>query len=145
MRESFAKCVKYLMSPAIEGGYVNNPNDTGRETKYGISKRWYPKLDIKNLTLEQAAAIYLKDYWIPAGCDKLPWPLDWVVFDTAVNMGGDDAKKLLKLTKDWTKYLILRLLTYNKIVLANPKQAPNLKSWKNRISKVKKFAEELDK
>ena len=46
-----------------EGGYVNDPADPGGETKYGISKRSYPALDIKNLTVEQATAIYLKDFW----------------------------------------------------------------------------------
>ena len=34
-----------------EGGYINDPNDPGGETKYGISKRSYPALDIKNLTV----------------------------------------------------------------------------------------------
>ena len=37
-----------------EGGYVDDPVDRGGETKYGISKRSYPDLDIANLTLEQA-------------------------------------------------------------------------------------------
>jgi len=46
-----------------EGGYVNDPADPGGETKYGISKRSYPALDIKNLTVEQATAIYLRDFW----------------------------------------------------------------------------------
>jgi lysozyme family protein len=31
-----------------EGGYVNDPNDPGGETNYGISKRAYPDVDIKN-------------------------------------------------------------------------------------------------
>lgn len=48
----------------IEGSeYTNDPKDKGGETKYGISKRSYPKLDIKNLTEEQAVAIYKKDFW----------------------------------------------------------------------------------
>ena len=41
-----------------EGGYVNDPRDSGGETKYGIAKKFYPNLDIKNLTVEQAKAIY---------------------------------------------------------------------------------------
>jgi lysozyme family protein len=53
-----------------EGGYVNHPGDPGGETKFGISKRAYPALDIKALTLGQAKAIYRRDYWIPAGCDR---------------------------------------------------------------------------
>ena len=47
-----------------EGGYANAKYDRGGETKYGISKRQYPDLDIENLTLEQARSIYFKDYWI---------------------------------------------------------------------------------
>jgi len=46
-----------------EGGYVNDPDDVGKETKYGITKLSYPSLDIKNLTLEQAAEIYRRDWW----------------------------------------------------------------------------------
>ena len=37
-----------------EGGYVNDPKDLGGETKYGITKRFYPDVDIKNLTKEKA-------------------------------------------------------------------------------------------
>ena len=40
-----------------EGGYVDDPNDLGGETKYGITKRFYPSVDIKNLTEEQAKHI----------------------------------------------------------------------------------------
>lgn len=47
----------------IEGGYSNSPMDLGGETKYGISKRSYPNLDIENLTVDQAIIIYTRDYW----------------------------------------------------------------------------------
>lgn len=47
----------------IEWGYSNDPDDLGRETKYGISKRSYPDVDIKNLTVEGAIEIYTRDYW----------------------------------------------------------------------------------
>ena len=40
-----------------EGGYVNDPTDMGGETNFGITKRWYPDLDIKNLTKEQAKMV----------------------------------------------------------------------------------------
>jgi lysozyme family protein len=46
-----------------EGGYVNDPRDAGGETKYGITKRYYPSLDIKNLTKAKAKEIYKRDYW----------------------------------------------------------------------------------
>lgn len=70
-----------------EGGYVNNKDDPGGETKYGISKQSYPARDIAALTLDDAKAIYLHDYWTVAKCDLLPWPNCLPVFDCAVNQG----------------------------------------------------------
>lgn len=70
-----------------EGGYVNDPKDPGGETKFGISKRSYPKVDIKNLTLGQAKAIYKRDYWDKVNGDALPHEVGLIVFDAAVNSG----------------------------------------------------------
>lgn len=79
-----------------EGGYVNNPADPGGETKYGISKRAYPGEDIKNLTLDRAKAIYLRDYWVPAGCQNVPDSICFDLFDMAVNSGIKAAVKCLQ-------------------------------------------------
>jgi lysozyme family protein len=77
-----------------EGGYVNNPKDPGGETRYGISKRAYPAEDIRNLTLARAKELYLRDYWLQAGCDKVPGGVAFDLFDTAVNSGVSRAVKL---------------------------------------------------
>lgn len=79
-----------------EGGYVNDPRDPGGETKYGISKRSYPGENIAGLTLERAKAIYLRDYWGPAGCDAWPDLVKFEVFDIAVNMGVKTAVMMLQ-------------------------------------------------
>lgn len=79
-----------------EGGYVNNPRDPGGETKYGISKHQYPGEDIAGMTLERAKAIYLRDYWGPAGCDLVPDLLKFDLFDTAVNSGVVAAIRMLQ-------------------------------------------------
>jgi lysozyme family protein len=50
-----------------EGGYVFNPADPGGETKFGITKRTYPALNIKDLDLGTAKAIYYRDFWLPLG------------------------------------------------------------------------------
>jgi lysozyme family protein len=71
----------------IESGYSNNPNDPGGETKYGISKRSYPNLDIKNLTREQAKEIYLHDFWNYLEMDSLPQSVVYQLFDFAINSG----------------------------------------------------------
>lgn len=79
-----------------EGGYSNDPNDPGGETKYGISKRSYPDIDIRSVTVEDAAAIYKRDYWEPLHCGELPYPVAMVVFDTAVNQGKFISATLLQ-------------------------------------------------
>lgn len=79
-----------------EGGYTNNANDPGGETKYGVSKRAYPDLDIANLTLDQAKAIYYKDYWLPSHCHEWPESIRFDVFDVAVNSGVKTAIKMVQ-------------------------------------------------
>ena len=79
-----------------EGGLVDDPNDPGGITKFGISKRAYPTLDIANLTLEHAAQIYRHDYWGPAGCDAVPEALRMDLFDMAVNSGVRAAVRCLQ-------------------------------------------------
>lgn len=86
-----------------EGGYVNNPSDPGGETKYGISKRAYPAEDIAGLTIERAKAIYLRDYWGPAGCDAVPPSIKADLFDMAVNAGVRQAVKALQLAAGVTQ------------------------------------------
>ena len=79
-----------------EGGYVDDPNDTGGETKYGISKRAYPDEDIKELTIERAIQLYFKDYWTRYRVADLPNRIRHIYFDMAVNMGGGRATKILQ-------------------------------------------------
>lgn len=70
-----------------EGGYVNDPQDPGGETNWGISKRSYPTVDIKNLTRNQAIAIYHKDFWVKAHCEELSDGAGYQLLDSAVNSG----------------------------------------------------------
>lgn len=79
-----------------EGGYVNDPNDPGGETKFGISKRSYPKLTIAALTIDDAKTIYRTDYWAKVMADELPVPIDEYVFDFAVNSGVQTASNALQ-------------------------------------------------
>jgi lysozyme family protein len=79
-----------------EGGYVNHPHDPGGETKFGISRRAFPMEDIANLTLERAKFLYRRDYWGPAGCDLVPDPIRFDLFDMAVHSGAATAIKALQ-------------------------------------------------
>ena len=90
----FDQCFEKVV--AHEGGYVNDAKDPGGETNFGISKRAYPQVDIKNLTRDAAKAIYKRDYWDRAQCDKLPPTLAYLLFDAAVNSGIGQAIRFLQ-------------------------------------------------
>jgi lysozyme family protein len=147
---------------AHEGDYSNNSSDAGGETKYGISKRSYPNIDIKNLTLEQAKNIYKKDFWDNHACSSIEdINLASKVFDLGVNMGTKNAVMLLQralkangvktLEDDGiygqatidavknidSKKVLIALRSeaagyYRKLVTANQSQKVFLKGWLNR-------------
>jgi lysozyme family protein len=71
-----------------EGGYVRGLADPGGETKFGISQRAYPSLDIAALTLADAKAIYRRDFWDRHRCGDMPWRWALALFDSCVNQGG---------------------------------------------------------
>ena len=79
-----------------EGGYVPDPKDLGGETNYGIAKRFYPEVDIKNLTKEEAKDIYRRDYWVRNKVEELPENLRHIFFDMCVNQGRGTAVKILQ-------------------------------------------------
>jgi lysozyme family protein len=79
-----------------EGGYVWHDKDPGGETNWGISKRAYPSINIRELTRDHARMIYLTDYWGPAGCDAVPDGIKADLFDMAVNAGVKTAIRCLQ-------------------------------------------------
>jgi lysozyme family protein len=79
-----------------EGGYVNHPADPGGETNWGISKRQFPDLDIKALTVDEAKGIYRRGYWNQVRADDLPAQLRFDVVDLAVNSGVETAVRFLQ-------------------------------------------------
>ena len=81
-----------------EGGYVHDKDDAGGETNMGISKRAYPNLDIKSLTVKDAKQIYYEDYWTPSKADQLPTQLREIYFDMVVNFGKRGSAKVLQQT-----------------------------------------------
>jgi len=98
MQDNFDECLKMLLHH--EGGYVNHPKDPGGETNLGVTKRVYEKWggtkDMKDLTVEDVAPIYKKEYWDKCRCDELESGVDWAVFDWAVNSGTGRAAKAIQ-------------------------------------------------
>ena len=80
-----------------EGGsrITKDPLDAGGTTKYGISQRAYPKLDIEKLTEQEAKNIYHLDYWIPSKASKVPAQIREIYFDMVVNFGQRSAVTVL--------------------------------------------------
>lgn len=95
MDKRFEKFFTRLMK--YEGVYSDDPDDAGGETKYGISQKAYPNINIKELRLEDAKLIYLRDYYVPM---KISYIVDdelaWQVFDFGVNAGAGRSVKMLQ-------------------------------------------------
>ena len=81
-----------------EGGdkLTKDPSDPGGTTKYGISQRANPDVDVENLTLEQAIDIYKDKYWHPSRAIDFPKHLMDMYFDMCVNFGQFKAVKIVQ-------------------------------------------------
>ena len=87
-----------------EGGYVNNVHDKGGMTNLGVTKRVYDKWigresteqEMRDLTPDDVAPIYKKNYWNRVKGDQLPSGLDWACFDWAVNSGSGRPAKAVQ-------------------------------------------------
>lgn len=161
---NFEEAIKIILQH--EGGYVNHPNDKGGETKYGITKRRYPDLDIKNLTKAKAIELYKRDFWDSSRIEVYPDIIRLQMFDMSVNMGPKSAVKVLQRALNRLGYDFLgtgtlgpatmkavtitpalslyfwigieRLAYYNSIVVNNKSQVVFLKGWTNRTIDILK-------
>ncbi len=94
MIENFDTAFSFVLK--VEGGFVDDPNDKGGKTKFGISQKAFPELKIVEITKEQAKEIYKTHYWDACQADQLPPSFDIAVFDCAVNQGPKKAVMLLQ-------------------------------------------------
>jgi lysozyme family protein len=143
-------------------GYVNDPDDAGGETKFGVAKNANPTLNIKTLTWAQAKDVYYQKYWLLGQCDKLPPRVAILHFDGCVNHGVGRANKFLQMavgvspdgivgpaTVGKTKLLdeikVCNLICnqretfYRQIVAAKPTQQKFLNGWLRRIIEMRVF------
>ncbi|MEM6587918.1 MAG: holin-associated N-acetylmuramidase [Pseudomonadota bacterium] len=97
---------------AREGGYVNDPDDPGGATKFGVTIHTMRRLgldldqdgdvdtaDVKHLTRDHAEAIFIKHYFDRPRIGDLPEPLRASVFDMYVNAGSNAVKILQRLLR----------------------------------------------
>lgn len=87
-----------------EGGFVNDPDDNGGPTKYGITQHtlqlWLAREatadDVLTLDKRTAREIYYSWYYIKPGYNELPVLIQPFMLDAGVNMGQSRAIKLLQ-------------------------------------------------
>lgn len=98
---------------AREGGYVNDPNDPGGATNHGVTIGTLRRLgrdldgdgrvtlaDVRRLTPQEAAAIYVEHYFRRPGIGALPEVLQASVFDMYVNAGAHAVRILQELLSE---------------------------------------------
>lgn len=133
-----------------EGGFQNSPADKGNwvngrlvGTKYGISARSYPNLDIRNLTVEQAKAIYKRDYWDEIGGDNIKDAgLGLVHMDTAINAGPARAKQFLESSGGNIDTYLNQRLSWYKTLDDWGKWG---KGWTKRVNDIRQEAHRMSK
>ena len=95
MTADFQKAVAPLL--LAEGGYSDSASDAGGITRYGISEKSYPHLDISSLTVSDAAAILKCDFWDFYGMGNLnDQNLANHVFLLFINTDPKDAAKVVQ-------------------------------------------------
>lgn len=98
---------------AREGGYVNDPDDPGGATNFGVTIHTMRRLgldldgdgtvteaDVKRLTRKQAIDIFVQHYFVRPKIAQLPDCIQASVFDMYVNAGGNAVKILQRLLRD---------------------------------------------
>jgi hypothetical protein len=146
----FEKALEFALQ--WEGGFVNDPDDPGGATNYGVTLRTLRDAgydidgdgdvdvdDIRNLDLGTVAKIYREKYWNVINADSLDNSLAIAAFDTAINCGAGRVNRWLNQCDDWQDMLNLRNIHYLTIIKKNPVLKKYQRGWMNRVNDLKKF------
>lgn len=127
MRENFDASLKAVL--AHEGGYVNHPRDPGGATNMGVTHRTYDawrvsqglsRRSVREITMDEVAAIYREQYWDAIRGDALPSGVDYAVFDFAVNSGPARAAKFLQGVLGVSKDGVIGAMTLQAVSVNSP-------------------------
>ncbi len=92
---SFGRAIAFLAPQ--EGEWADDHRDRGGRTRWGISERAHPEVDLDNMTQAGAHVWYEEHYWKRGGVSLLPWPASLAVFDWHVHSGSRSMKALQQL------------------------------------------------
>lgn len=105
---------------AREGGYVNDPDDPGGPTKFGVTLQTMRSLgldldadgdvdarDVQLISQAQAISIFVAHYFEAPGIGRLPVPLQPSVFDMYVNAGSNAVRILQRLLREMGHDLVI--------------------------------------
>lgn len=140
MKQNYEFCIKEVLKS--EGGYTNDPADSGGETNFGITQR-ETSIPVKTMTLAQAKAIYKKKYWDAVDGDNLPSGIDYSVFDYGVNSGVSRAKKVYNAVNKGEPERVINAINderqafLNNLAVRRPKDQKFLRGWTNRVNRVR--------
>lgn len=143
--EHFDRAMVFVLRWEGGGTLTDDPNDPGGLTKYGISQKANPDVDVAALTEEKAKALYRERYWDRIDGDALPWPLCLAVMDYSVNSGtarADRAMAELRCDPASAPLLAAYELTAGRMAfllrLAERRRSMRIyvRGWMNRVSAV---------
>lgn len=157
MKQNYNDCLTRLLKD--EGGYTNNPNDSGGPTNFGITLTDYrlyinskgKAVDVRNMTVDQAKTIYKAKYWDALDCDTLPNGVDYTVFDYAVNSGLGRPRKALQRFKSKTGVDLINAINDERtaflkaLEVSHPKDKVFNAGWMARVSRVRAYSLQLAK
>ena len=147
MNDLFKKALLFVLK--WEGGFVDNKDDKGGATNYGITQYTYsswlkskkmPQKDVRHITRDEVEQIYYQNYWLKTGCDKMSPKFALLAFDTAVNMGVSRVKEFM-IAAQWKypeKFIAAREAKYKEFAKYD-NQKIFLKGWLNRLDDLKKL------
>lgn len=153
MKSNYNDCLNRLLKD--EGGYTNDPNDSGGPTNFGITLTDYRKYikssgtaaDVKGMSVNDAKRIYKSKYWDALGCDALSSGVDYTVFDYGVNSGLGRPRKALQTFKGKVGVELIDAINNERMTflrrIGGGKNAKFLAGWTGRVSRVRNYSKFL--
>lgn len=155
MIQNFNDCLTRLLKD--EGGYSNDPSDSGGATNYGITIGDYrlyinkngTAADVAHMKLDDAKHIYKTKYWDAIGGDNLSSGVDYTCFDYAVHSGLGRPRKAMQRFNTLSGVELADAINNERtafltaLATARPKDKRFLKGWLNRVARVKAYSHAL--